>query len=108
KIVLADGTWYHVAARYDGTALRGYLNGQMETERQVGGDPDFNTAPVRIGRWGGARGDYMEGLIDEVAIFNKAIDEAGIGEIMNTSLAQILAVKPMGRLTVTWASMKSK
>ena len=33
KITFVDGTWYHVAARYDGTTLRGYLNGQMETGR---------------------------------------------------------------------------
>lgn len=76
----------------------------METERQVGGSPDFNTAPVRIGRWGGARGEYMEGLIDEVAIFNTALDEAEIQEIMNTGLAHILAVAPAGKLAATWAS----
>ena len=108
KTILAEGTWYHVAARYDGKALRGYLNGQLETEKEVGGSPDFNTAPVRIGRWGGARGDRWQGLIDEVAIFNTALDEAEIQEIMNTGLADLLAVEPAGKLAATWASIKSR
>ena len=47
----------------------------MEAETNVGGAPDPNKAPMRIGRWGGARGDYMEGLIDDVVTFNKALEE---------------------------------
>ena len=30
---------------------------------------------MRIGRRAGACGDYMEGLIDEVVTFNKALEE---------------------------------
>ena len=61
---------------------------------------------MRIGRWGGARGDYMEGLIDEVAIFNKALEEKEVQQIVKTSLTQELSVELSNQLVLRWAQIK--
>ena len=72
----------------------------------VGGAPDSNKAPVRIGRWGGARGNYMEDLIDEVAIFNKALEEKVVQQIVKTSLTRELSAELSNQPVLRWAQIK--
>ena len=57
---------------------------------------------MRIGRRAGACGDYMEGLIDDVVTFNKALEEKKVQQITKTSLAQELNVELASR----WAQIK--
>ena len=57
---------------------------------------------MRIGRRAGACGDYMEGLIDDVVTFNKALEEKEVQQITKTSLAQELNVELASR----WAQIK--
>ena len=61
---------------------------------------------MRIGRRAGACGDYMEGLIDEVAIFNKALEEKEVQQIVKTSLTQELSVELSNQLVLRWAQIK--
>jgi len=103
--VAADGNWHHVAATYDGEMLRAYMDGVMEGETQTEIPPDHNTEPVRIGRWGAPRGDYMEGVIDEVAIFSEALTEDEIRDI-TMNLRDALAVEASEKLAATWGTLK--
>jgi hypothetical protein len=49
----------------------------------------------------------MEGLMDEVAIFNRALSEDEINQIMNGGLSQsVLAVGPADKLAVAWGTLK--
>ena len=105
KTVAADGKWHHVAATYDGKVLRAYMDGVLEGETKTEIPPDHNTEPVRIGRWGAPRGDFMEGMIDEVAIFNTALTEDEIKEI-TMNLRDALNVETSGKLALTWGSLK--
>ena len=105
KTVAADGKWHHVAATYDGKVLRAYMDGVMEGETKTEIPPDHNTEPVRIGRWGAPRGDYMEGVIDEVAIFSEALTGDEIRDI-TMNLREALAVEASGKLTVIWGTLK--
>jgi len=86
--VIADGVWHHVASTYDGAFLRGYTDGSMEAEMATSVPPDHNTDPVRIGRWAGARGDFIKGIIDEVAILNEALSEDEIKDAMTGPTAK--------------------
>ena len=47
----------------------------------------------------------FQGLIDEVAIFNKALSQDEINEIMG-GIDTLLSVKPMGKITSAWADVK--
>jgi hypothetical protein len=63
--------WNHVAATYDGTSLKVYLNASLlhQSQRTV----VFGNHPTIIGRWASSYHDYIfEGDIDEVRIWNYA------------------------------------
>ena len=105
KTVAADGKWHHVAATYDGKVLRAYMDGVMEGETKTEIPPDHNTEPVRIGRWGNPRGDFWEGVLDEVAIFSQALTEDEIRDI-TMNMRDALAVEASGKLAVTWGTLK--
>ena len=64
---------------------------------------------VYIGTSTYAFSDALKGVLDEVAIFNKALTESEIQEIMTDGLEKatgILAVAPAGKLASTWGSIK--
>ncbi len=105
KTIAADGKWHHVAATYDGKMLRAYMDGNMEGETATNIPPDHNTEPVRIGRWGAPRGDFMEGIIDDVAIFSEALTANEIRHI-TMNLSDALAVEASGKLTIKWGMIK--
>ena len=83
-------TWSHVAATYDGTALRLFVNGVQVNTRAASGSLSTSTGALRIGGnlvWG----EYFQGLIDEVRIFNRARTPAEIQTDMNTPVDPALA-----------------
>jgi hypothetical protein len=77
-------TWTHIAATFDGSTKRLYLNGE-EVASGVAtlGTPD--TASVRIGTSGdcGDFGQEFRGLIDEVEIHDRALSLGEIQSIYN-------------------------
>lgn len=81
------------------------MDGEMEGETATDIPPDHNTEPIRIGRWGAPRGDYMAGIIDDVAIFSQALTANEIRDI-TMNMRDALAVKASGKLTVTWGTLK--
>jgi hypothetical protein len=66
--------------------------------------------PVRIGWSQGHSGNigtevYFEGIIDEVFIYNRPMDEDEIKELMQSGPG--LAVEPADRLATTWSRIKA-
>jgi hypothetical protein len=82
---LAVNTWTHLAATYDGSMLRIFVNGAQVSTRSLGGNILTSTSALRIGGnsiWG----EYFAGLIDEVRIYNRALTAAEIQTDMNTPI----------------------
>ena len=78
--------WTHLAATYDGTTLRLYVNGVQVGSRAVSGALLTSTGALRIGGnsiWG----EFFQGRIDEVRVHNRALDATEIQTIMNLPLA---------------------
>lgn len=75
--VIAADTWYHVAAVYDGTTVRLYVNGVEEATATT---TDYWPNPeVALGI--GARGDntfHFNGIVDEVALYPTALSASTI------------------------------
>jgi hypothetical protein len=75
--VLPLNAWTHLAATYDGTTLRLYVNGALATSTSVGGAIPVSTGVLRIGGnsiWS----EWFKGLIDEVRVYNRALSQSEI------------------------------
>ena len=48
----------------------------------------------------------FEGALDEVAVFNRALSQAEVNEVME-GIGQILSVKAEEKLPITWGKIKN-
>jgi len=77
------GVWFHIAAVKSSTSFSIYVNGQLEDTRSP--LPDFldtNSANLRIGSYV-LEGSHLNGLVDEVEIYDRALSAAEIEAIFN-------------------------
>jgi hypothetical protein len=74
---LLANTWYHVIGTYDGSTMRIYVNGALESSMSK----TENVIPVPdnlwIGTWSSSVG-FFNGTIDEVRIYPRALTETEI------------------------------
>ena len=74
---LTVGVWTHLAATYDKSTLRLYVNGVQVSSTAVTGTLLNSTGALKIGGnaiWG----EYFSGLIDEVRVYERALSAAEI------------------------------
>jgi hypothetical protein len=112
------GQWQHVAGTYDGKRVRLYIDSNLAGEgtQEISGDivdagNAFYINMVEVAAAHDTIDDY-EGLIDEVAVFNVALPEKDIKDIMQFGLERALtgntAVSVAGKLAITWATTKER
>lgn len=82
---LAAGQLYHAACVWDGSNLQVLVNGVLDGSTPQTITPLANTAPLYIGQFGGNT-DRLNGLVDEVRIYNRALSATEINNDKNTSL----------------------
>jgi hypothetical protein len=80
---LTSNTWYHVVTTYDGTTRSIYLNGVLKASDTNRGPNNATAAEFHIGKTCCA--EYFTGLIDDVAIYNRAVTAAEVLELTNSS-----------------------
>jgi glucose/arabinose dehydrogenase len=83
--VVVANVWTHLASTFDGTTLRLYVNGALVQSKPVSGSIVTSTGALRIGGnsiWG----EYFNGTIDEVRIYNRALTAAEIVSDMNAAI----------------------
>lgn len=80
------GTWTHIAGTWDGTTMKVFVNGILEGSLPTTGAFPTVSNSVRVG--GSINGsEYMDGLIDDVRIWNIARTDADIKAFMSTCLS---------------------
>ena len=90
--VLAGGPWLlanqwtHLAATYDGTTQRLYVNGTQVAQRPQTGPIQVSSSPLRLGG-NSVWGEFFKGRIDEVRLYNRALSAAAINADLNTAIA---------------------
>lgn len=77
---LYDKRWHHIAATYDGTKMRMYIDGAIENEVDNLDGYGDNNSPLLIGNWLYGYGDgygnhprILNGIMDDVRIFNRVL-----------------------------------
>ena len=98
--------WQHVAAQVDDGTHRYWLNGEdagvFEGKGALPGAAD--TSSVFVGKTPESNREFL-GLLDEVRIWNRALNEEEIRAEMNSGTTP---VEPIGKLSTTWATLKSE
>jgi hypothetical protein len=92
------GQWTHVAATWDGTTLRTYINGVLDGSTPLSGSLSVSTQPLRFG-W--LEGLALAGRLDEVRLYSRALSSADIGvdlatAVSNNTAPQVFARSPAG------------
>ena len=72
--------WSHVAASFDGSARRIYVDGQLRAERKAKGVLDTTGLPLRLGADSDGRSQFR-GVLDEVRIYDHALDAGEIRRV---------------------------
>jgi hypothetical protein len=73
----AVGRWQHVAATFDGTVGRIYLDGVLAGSQSFSGSVGSSNT-WRIGAYGGSPTGLFDGLVDNVRIYDRALSAAEI------------------------------
>ncbi len=104
-----DDQWHHLAFTYDGAKKILYVDGEVDAEHDTTGV--FGVAGVDVHLGGTPTQRLALGLMDEIAVFNVPLEQTDIQNLMNDGLGSVLGltpVTPQGRLTTTWADIKSQ
>jgi hypothetical protein len=109
-VVPTLNSWEHLAATWSTKEVKFYINGKL-VATGTGDTATYNDATtMNIGR-NHSQKDYYDGVLDEVAFFNVVLTADDIKNIADNGLERALgiaAVTLSGKLTATWASIKSR
>ena len=100
--------WHHLAGVYTGAEILIYVDGEQRAKGAGTNLPDVNGMPFMISgdhaetaNFGGS----LDGIVDEVRIYNRALEADEIQDTMEESTDNA-AVAPVGKLSTTWAEVK--
>jgi len=81
------GTWVHLTATWDGSTMILYTNGVQQVSQGAGGTMATTSDPLAIAKKNGSgvAGDYFNGKLDDVRIYNRALSSSEIAAIMTNS-----------------------
>ena len=80
------GAWTHVAATYDGTTVRGYVNGVLQLTQAVTLNLSTRNADIYVGATANGT-SALDGKVDELAIYNRALSATEVQAIYQVGAA---------------------
>lgn len=83
---LPANQWTHLATTYDGTTQRLYVNGIEIANAPQSGDLELSDGNLRIGGNNSWLDEFFTGYIDEVRIYNRAIESHEIAHDMISAI----------------------
>ena len=95
------GEWHFITGVLTGDKLLIYVDDKLEDETAFAGAIVSNSSETEIG---GALDGYFMGIIDEVLIYNKALNEKEVNQ--NYQSAGLTAVNPNDKLAICWGEVK--
>jgi hypothetical protein len=85
---VARNVWTHLATTYDGANQRFYVNGVLVGTTPGTGSIVVSNGAIRIGGNASSTGEFFQGLIDEVRVYNRALSAAEIVTDMNAAIVR--------------------
>ncbi len=82
--VLQAGEWYSITGTWDGAVLDIHVNGMPEGSNDnvpAGATDDCPGGTLRMGLWWASYPQWFHGIIDEVRIYDRALDEDEIRQL---------------------------
>lgn len=101
--------WTHVANIYDGSKVSIIIDGELRTSQPV---PAFTLAEQQQTSWLATdKGGWISAcVIDDVGLFNTALTEENVKNIMRNGIAKvtgIVSVSKLGSLATSWGKIKN-
>jgi len=96
--------WIHLIGVYDGTNVFLYVNGTVQPSSGLTGNIGLSANDLWVSGNPAYSGDYMQGQIDEVGIWNRALTQAEVTALYNNGVGNQY---PFGYGTVTGKFMFS-
>ena len=105
---LQKDVWYFmVGVKLPEAGLEAYLDGNRIAEGNKEGNADVTANPLYIGT-GAPAWMPVNGVIDEVKVFNKALTPDQIIQLMEESGGKVIGVEPHHKAASIWGGIKSK
>jgi len=109
--VLDTESFWHLVGTYDvDEGFKNYVNGEFDSQNATAGTEVIENVDegVVIGHNYSFANRWFEGVIDEVAIFNRALELEEVETLYNGGVKEaVSAVDPSVALTTTWAKVKA-
>ena len=94
---IPTGSWHNVVTVQAGTSLTVYLNGTSIFSATVSAVDSGWGSNFTIGKWSGGNFNFMNGHIDEVALFTSALSASDVTAIYNSGVpADLTSLSPVG------------
>jgi hypothetical protein len=83
---IANNAWTHLAATYDGTTLRMYVNGVAVGSKPMTGSLIKSTGALQIGG-NNVWGEWFKGRLDDVRVYNRALSGSEVQTDMGRAVS---------------------
>lgn len=104
NVGFGDNVWAHIAAVYDGRYWKLYVNGLLDKTQDTGAQraPRYDSTQfaaigttLQTGGWNGTYSGLFRGYIDEVRIYNHALDAETIQNLYNYNSEVYVIPEPL-------------
>jgi len=107
-----DNEWHHMAATVGDNTARIYIDGELDgdTAEATGQFGTMkSTESITLGsRFADAPDTFGLGFLDEARVWSRVLSQEEIQTNMELDKAQFLVVSPGGKLSTTWAQVKTR
>lgn len=99
---VAVNTWSHLAVTYDGSTIRSYLNGVLQSAGTAkNGTVNNTTVAAYVGRRPDCCTQTFNGVIDDVAVFKRALSAPELSTLMAGARGAKVSLPDGNRVRVT-------
>lgn len=99
KNIVTSGIWVFLTSVYDGSTLKLYVNGKLDSSVSCTGLIGYSSLPLYFG-CSSPGGDYFKGKIDDISIHNRALSESEISQMYSISSSVETSSSPNNRFEI--------